>query len=106
MIRSHHHARTVFAFLAVALVANVGALARGQDDPPEPPKTKTIKKKDDNNTKVIAGRLTGKDPIDKSRPDTYAQVHTIKLKAGLEYIFDLRHTDPRASDRAPARGRR
>ena len=42
MIRSHHHARTVFAFLAVALVANVGALARGQDEPPEPPKKREL----------------------------------------------------------------
>ncbi len=94
MMRSHRHARFALVYVAFALSLGGASLAWSQDDPTAPaPIAKKTKKKGDENTSVIAGRLTSKDPIDKERRNTYAQIHKVKLKAGLEYVIDLQNTN-------------
>ncbi len=93
--RARRTFRILVTIALAAFVTGIGTFARGQDDPPEAPaKEKKTKKKTDDNTQVFTGRLSSKDPVDKTRPNTYQQAQTVKLKAGLEYIIELRRTNP------------
>jgi hypothetical protein len=40
-----------------------------------------------------AGRLTLRDPFDRTRPDSHCHVHHVRLRSGRTYVIDLHSQD-------------
>lgn len=81
--------RVIVCLLATGLAA---AVASGQDsDPPKKParadKRKVERKKDE--IVRIDGKLTTKDPHDKTRPGHYHQAHDVKLSPAKTYLIQM-----------------
>jgi hypothetical protein len=49
----------------------------------------------------VVGELTAKDPFDRMRPGCHDKVHEVKLKADVQYIFDLMRILPAQSNLDP-----